>query len=64
MKKLHVKTTSGWTMVFCRDAHNNRVITTNDPKKALPSFAAWGVDDLLYFRQKFANLDFSLQVPA
>lgn len=64
MKKLHVETPSGWAMVFCRDAHNDRVITTNDPQKALPSFAAWGPDDLAYFRQKFANLNFRLQVPA
>lgn len=64
MKKLHVFTPHGWHMVFCRDAHSNRVITGTEAKKALPSAAHWGLEDLRYFQEKFSDKLFCLKVPA
>lgn len=58
MRKLHVKTESGFKPVFCH--MNGRIITTNDPIKALPSKACWAQDDLEWFRTHFANDEFEL----
>lgn len=61
MKKLHVKTESGWCMVFC--ANGGRILTTDNPAKALPPRAMWGDDDLKHFSSRFANREFKLAQP-
>ena len=52
MKKLAVKTDSGWQWVFCR--FDGRVLTTTDKQKALP----W--DAYEWFQSKFANREFQV----
>lgn len=58
MKKLHVKTESGWELVFCNN--DGEIITTKDRAKALPQKAIWAEYDLNHFSSKFANNEFKL----
>ena len=59
MKKLHIKIDDKWHMVFCHC--NGKIITTDNKRKALPSLALWGDDDLKFFQSKFANHQFELK---
>lgn len=61
MKKIHVKIGNSWAPVFCYMVGS--VITCKDHKKALPSKATWGQDDLEFFKVKFPSQEFSLFVP-
>ena len=62
MKKIHVQFGDKWLPVFC--ANNGVIITCEDaPKKALPTVARYGSDDLAYFQKKFANHNFKLIKP-
>lgn len=61
MKKLHVKTPTGWRMVFC--ACNGQVVQTEDARKALPTKSMWAQDDLQHFANRFANQEFALLAP-
>lgn len=60
MKKLQVKTTTGWAYVFCRNLDTQKVQTTPSKAKALPTGALWAADDLAYFQRHFANDTFRL----
>jgi hypothetical protein len=59
MRKLQVKTATGWEWVFC--AMDGQVKTTPKKSQALPSRAFWADDDLAYFQGKFANHEFRLE---
>lgn len=60
MKKLQVKTTSGWAYVFCRNLDTGHVTTTPNKRQALPSLGLWGADDLAYFQRHFTDQTFRL----
>ncbi len=60
MKKLQVKTDSGWAWVFCRDPHRARITTTPNKAQALPQRAEWGNDDLTYFQRHFPAAELRL----
>lgn len=59
MRKLQVKTATGWRWVFC--AMDGRVVPTDKKAQALPSRAFWADDDLAHFERKFANHEFRLE---
>lgn len=61
MKKLHVKVEGVWRPVFCY--LGERIITCEDPKKALPPYAYQGKADLAYFSRRFGNNEFALFDP-
>jgi len=60
VKKLQVKTADGWRWVFCRDRIREAIQTTPHKPQALPTLAAWGADDLAYFRRHFPASDLRL----
>lgn len=61
MRKLQIKTASGWAYVFCYRGDNpEEVVTTDNKSIALPSGAMWADDDLKFFQNKYPCRNFRL----
>lgn len=64
MRKLRVKTDTGWAWVFCRKMDDpvtpNKLMTCEDKAKALPGNARWAEDDLKWARKTWPDREFEL----
>lgn len=61
MKKLQVKTATGWAWVFCRNPQKaDSLITTEHKSSALPPKAMWAQDDFKWAVKIWPNREFRL----
>lgn len=61
MKKLQVKTATGWAWVFGRNKQlADSLITTETKSKALPPMAMWAKDDLEWASKVWFDREFRL----
>lgn len=61
MKKLQVKTPTGWAWVFGRNKQKaESLIVTETKSKALPPMPMWAEDDLAWARKTWFDREFRL----
>ena len=60
MKKIQIKTESGWRWVFCWNRKLGRIVTCDDKHKALPPAPCWGESDLAYLMKRAPEAEMRL----
>ena len=60
MKKIQIKTGSGWRWVFCWNPKLREIVTCDDKRKALPPAPCWGESDLAYMAKRAPEAVFRL----